>query len=315
MVVAPSPVLEPITRISRDIRNSARLLTDEEARFLVDAYYQVQDFRIASKNQIRSIQQDRDEGDVQVPFLDWAFGSFEYIENTIKSGLDRYTDQSLIGRWSKSIVGIGPVIAAGLQAHLSGRERSSVGQIWAFAGLDPTRDWQRGQKRPWNTKLKVVCWKAGESFVKVQNNDNDFYGKVYAERKLYEWRKNLAGEYVEAARARVGHARWEKAGRNMESRSWWRACYVPKDGLAAEDFIAGSHMSLVENVGEGNGVPMLPPVAIQERSKRVAVKLFLSHWYHVDYEIRNGEPPVNGPYAISVLGHSGYIAPPNWPMD
>lgn len=315
MTIAPSVQLEPIERISRAVRTSARNLTDDEARFLVDAYYQVQDFRIASRNQIRSIHQQADEGDIQVPFLDWTFDTFEYMEAVIRSGLNYYTDQSEIGRWSKSVVGIGPVIAAGLQAHLAGRDRRTPGQIWAFAGLNPNANWDRGQKRPWNARLKTLCWKLGESFVKVQNRDGAFYGQVYAERKLVEWRRNLAGDYADIANRRVGDAKWEKPGRNLESRLWWRGHYRPLPATTTEDFLSGGHLSLVEDVGEGNGIPMLPPIAIQERSKRVAVKLFLSHWWHVDWEIRHGSPPDHGPYAIDILGHSGYISPPGWPMD
>lgn len=309
------PSFRELTTISREIRNTARNLTDEEARFLTDAYYQVQDFRIAASHQIRSIRRNHDKGDVQVPFLDWSLDAFEYIENTLKSGLDRYSDAHLIGRWQKSIAGVGPVIAAGFMGHLGGRERKTVGEIWAFAGLDPTRTWGKGQKIPWNRSLKTLCWKLGESFVKQQNRENDIYGHIYAQRKLREWRMNLAGDYADQAIARVGDKRWEASGKNLQARLWWRGHYVPKEPFTFEHFAAGSQLDLVEDVGEGNGQPMLPPIAIQERSKRVAVKIFLSHWFHVWYEIEHGRPPDHHPYAIDILGHSGYMPPPNWPMD
>src|SRR6185437_10902883 len=50
-------------------------------------------------------------------------------------------------------------------------------------------------KRPWNARVKVLCWKIGESFVKVKANENDFYGKLYEKRKLMEQLKNERGDF------------------------------------------------------------------------------------------------------------------------
>ena len=38
--------LDPITRLTRDLRAAARTLSEDEARFLVDAYYAMQRDRI-----------------------------------------------------------------------------------------------------------------------------------------------------------------------------------------------------------------------------------------------------------------------------
>ena len=48
-------------------------------------------------------------------------------------------------------------------------------------------------KRPWNADLKLICWKAGESFVKTSNHPSDIYGHIYAERKLWEIQQNENG--------------------------------------------------------------------------------------------------------------------------
>jgi hypothetical protein len=55
----------------------------------------------------------------------------------------------------------------------------------------------KGQKRPHNAKLKVLCWKIGDSFVKQQSRENDVYGKVYGERKRLELERNDAGLFAE----------------------------------------------------------------------------------------------------------------------
>src|SRR6516164_4562085 len=42
-----------IARLKKDLREAAKGLTTEEARYLVDLYYQLQGFRIAAGNQTR----------------------------------------------------------------------------------------------------------------------------------------------------------------------------------------------------------------------------------------------------------------------
>ena len=174
------------------------------------------------------------------------------------------------------ICGIGPVIAAGLLAHIDIERAPTVGHIWNFAGLNPDQEWSKGQKRPWNAKLKTLCWKIGQSFVKVSNNDKDFYGKIYQERKAYESALNEAGEYAEQARAKLEKF---KIGKDTESYKWY---------------------------SEGK----LPPAHIQQRAERYAVKLFLSHLHEIWYREHYGtEPPK--PFAIAQLEHAHYISPPN----
>ena len=49
------PDLTPITRLSRDLRTAAATLTDREARYLVDAYYLIQNNRIGVPADILTI--------------------------------------------------------------------------------------------------------------------------------------------------------------------------------------------------------------------------------------------------------------------
>ena len=46
--------MTPIQRLTRDLANASRTMSDAEARFLVDAYYQMQDARIRSDGQIQA---------------------------------------------------------------------------------------------------------------------------------------------------------------------------------------------------------------------------------------------------------------------
>jgi hypothetical protein len=264
--------IDPIQRLNRDLKNAAKILTPGEARYLVDAYYTIQDYRKAAGNQIRALGESGEPNTL----IEWFFGQYETLENNIKKTLDIYTDNHPVGVWTKSITGIGPVIAAGLLAHIDITKAPTVGHIWSFAGLDPNRKWEKGQKRPWNARLKVLCWKIGESFVKVSNNPKDIYGKIYKARKELEQIKNEAREFAVQAATIL---QTKKIGKDTE---------------------AFKHYS----------VGMLPPAHIQERAKRYAVKIFLAHLHEVWYRWHYGEMPPK-PYVIEHLGHVHKIEPPN----
>lgn len=263
-----------IDKLSRDIRQSAESLNEREARYLVDLYYQMQDFRIQCGNQARILTQtDEQESHETIAFMG---NNFRKLEDTVKSVLKVYVESKEIGQWLLSICGIGPVIAAGLMAHINIKKCETAGAIWKFAGLDPTTTWEKGQLRPWNAKLKTLCWKAGQSFVKVSNNEKDIYGHIYVERKAYEQAKNEAGEYADIAKAKLEKF---KIGKTTEAYKWY---------------------------SQGK----LPPGHIQARAERYAVKIFLSHLFDVWYRMDRGtEPPK--PFAIAILGHAHMIQPPN----
>lgn len=266
--------LEGAKRISRDLRKAmAGQIGSGQARYLVDLYYEIQTHRIRMSLQKQALEKAGEPNE----HLDFILENFKIMEKDVKTILDLWTDiePSGMGKWAKGIVGIGPVLSAGLLAHIDITKAPTVGHIWRFAGLDPTVKWEKGQKRPWNAKLKVICWKIGESFEKVQNHPDDIYGKVYKARKMYEQEKNERREYAEQAAEIL---QTKKIGKDTEAYKWY---------------------------SKG----MLPPAHIRERAKRYAVKLFLSHWHHEAYRRHYGEEPPK-PYPIAILGHAHYIAPP-----
>jgi hypothetical protein len=265
-----------VQRLRRDLVKAASSLSIDEARFLVDAYYQIQENRKTAGNQVRAVAESDEPHEV----LRWLFGQNATVEGQIKRALDSWTDSLPAARWAKSIVGIGPVISAGLAAHIDVTRSNTVGHIWRFAGLDPTVEWKKGEKRPWNAALKTLCWKIGESFVKVSGREDDFYGKLYLHRKQYEQARNDSGQLA------------DQAARKLERFN------IGKTTDAYKAYAAGK----------------LPPAHIHARAKRWAVKLFLAHYHHVAWTLETGTPPPK-PYVISVLGHADMIAPPNFPMQ
>lgn len=323
-----------VAKLTQELKQDARGMGREEARFLVDAYYMMQKDRIAAGNQVSAgARQDAPP----MPLVTWLNNHLKAIEQRIQGLLGQYAEASPVGQWSLSVCGIGPVISAGLLAHIDIAQAPTVGHIWRFAGVDPTYKWHGKEggaalvqaalgrktgslsaedmaalaaaanmrvenllprftdvhgkpvahtaanavnalaKRPWNAGLKTLCWKIGESFVKVSGNDADVYGKVYRERKELEEERNAAGLFADQAAAAL-------EAKNFRRDTTAKQCY--EQGI-------------------------LPPGHIHARAKRYAVKLFLAHWHHVAYECHFGVPPPK-PYVIEHLGHAHYIGPPGW---
>ena len=250
-----------------DLRAAAERMTSNEARFLVDEYYTMQRQRIRSANQVRALSEGAEPCSVLARFS----GTAGSMEDVVRLALFAFANESPLGKWALAQMGIGPVIAAGLLAHIDIGRARTAGAVWAFAGLDPTRTWEKGQKRPHNAALKTLCWKIGESFVKVSGKDDAFYGRLYAERKAYEVARNEAGDLA------------DQAGTMVKK--------IPKHAQAAT-YKAGR----------------LPDGHLHMRAKRWAVKIFLAHYWEVGKLLAGETPPA--PYAVAHQGHAHYIPPP-----
>lgn len=264
-------VPEPVARMTKDIRAAAQLLPAQEIRFIVDSYYVAQAARITAAGQVRASDAEPNS------FLNYLAESNRLIEDQIKLALDTYTTNHPVGSWMKKVKGIGPVISAGLLAHIDIEKAPTVGHIWSYAGLVPGVEWKKGQLRPWNATLKTLCWKAGQSFMKVSGSEDAFYGQIYKERKAYEIEKNEKGDYADFAKS------------ILESKNF-RGETVAKKAYS-----------------EGR----LPPAHINARCTRYAVKLFLSHLHYVWYKIHYKDEPPN-PYPIAHMGHVHMIEPPHF---
>jgi hypothetical protein len=263
--------IESIRRLRQDLMAASKVMTDEEAKYLVRQYYLWQELRIGSQAQLRSLE------DKPNSTISWLWDEQATMEELAKEFLDKYTMANPIGRWMRSIDGIGPVIAACILANVDITKAQTAGAIWRYAGLDPDVKWGKGEKRPWNADLKVACWKLGESFVKVSGKEDAYYGQLYKERKILETTRNEAGEFAQQAAAQLAAKKF------------------------GEDTDARKHLE----------AGRLPPAHIHARAKRYAVKMFLSHLHHVWFKHHfRKDPPM--PFAIAHLNHVHMIDPPEF---
>lgn len=317
-------------RLSKDMKQAAANLGPKEARYMVDLYYQMQRIRTQTGNQTRQI-------DEPTRVHEWIKDQEHSLENAIKGLLGAYVQKHKMGTWFEGVHGIGPVLAAGLLAHIKIRECDTAGKLWKFAGMAPPAEYNwlsREQAkatlkeqgigkaptpedliklaglikrrpenfiktvatidpkhapdapitlslverslcvRPWNPKLKVLCWKIGTSFKMFAAHEKCYYGHVYAMRKEAEVARNEAGKFADQAAATLA----EKKITDPETRAIYEA-------------------------------GKLPPGRLDLRAMRYATKLFLSHFHDEWWRREVGTEPIK-PYPILALGHTHYVPDP-----
>lgn len=265
-------------RLNRAMLEQARDLSLPEIRGLVDSYYQVQELRKASGNQHRAVAQGRDAH----PLVEYVVEQLTQLEKDIQRMMDVCTEAHVPTRWAKSFIGVGPTLAAGLLAHIDITIARTPSAVWRFAGYDPTVRWEKGQKRPWNARLKVLGWKVGQSFMKFSNHRHaSLYSQLYRERKALEEARSTQGLHREWAEQALASKRWKPGTQAYKAYSQGR----------------------------------LPAGQIDARARRFAVKIFLEHFWRVCYEVHFRKPPML-PYIVEhdpETHGAGLLETPHWP--
>ncbi len=298
-------VLDNILKLTRAEVMEAAGFGREQAAALVGLYYGIQKSRIGASNKISAHNREVDilADSALIMRLKEALHT---LEKETARGLKSFAESQPLGRWCMSIGGIGPVVAAGLLAHIDLNKAKTAGAIWRFAGIDPTMKWNTGEKRPWNAHLKRLCFIIGESFKKVTladktddqmgaltdkqkkirevrsetfNSEAGLYARLYAQRKQREVERNESGQMRGAAMIKLEEARAKKRKIPKELREIWES-------------------------------GKLPPGGLDRRAARYAVSIFLSHYHTVGRDIL-GLPLVK-PWVIEHGGHVDYIPPPLW---
>lgn len=263
--------LGTVDRLSKDLKKKIATLTKDEVRYIVDYYYMVQENRKRSGNQISAFSKDNEPHEL----FNYLNNQTKVLEEQIKNAMNAWTDSYLISRIVKEkVFGIGPVITAGLIAHIDIKKAKTAGAIWRYAGLDPTSKWEKGQKRPWNASLKTLCWKIGQSFMKFSGNEKCFYGKLYKAQKEQLVKKNLEGGFKDLAESTLK----SKNFKNKEVIAKY------KSGI-------------------------LPDGHVDAMARRWVVKLFLSNLHELWCKVEGIDCPK--PYVMEHLGHVHHIIQPD----
>jgi hypothetical protein len=267
-----------IDRLNNALREAAKNLSGKEARFILDSYYQIQDYRMAAHNQTRSQSKEQEPW----VFHGWLTAQLMLLEDQLKIALDKYTNAQPLGIAVRHVTGVGPIMAAALMAYIDITKAPTAGHIWSYAGLVNEKKWEKGKPRPFNMKLKVLQYKFGESMVKFQSNPKCEYGHLFTTRKIVEWERNLRGDYDLAAKSKM-----TAVGESTEAWSWYNGCY-PSTRLDISKFLECDMKNrdlMLEGIKleAGKGTFMLPPAHIHARARRYVSRMFLSHYFEANY--------------------------------
>ena len=327
-IASTAALLDFLEITKADIHARAADMGVEDVRYMVDSYYDVQASRKAAANREGAIERAAIAASKNIETVhvaQWVVDVLQKVEEAIKKHLDAWTKADELSRETRKQKGIDTIIAAGLRAHVDFNIAVNVSKVWRFGGYDPTLKWlgkdgarqlvdevlpkrsrvdietvsrvalKAGRKpenvlslvrrsgdlnrknlisalarRPWNADLKLLFYKIGDSFVKRSNDPMCPYGTYYKVEKAKLVRKNEAGEFSELANSRV-----ESVGKSTKARKAFETGRLPDD-------------------------------QIDKRARRLAVKLFIAHWWSLGYELHHKKPAPE-PWCVAHAGHTGLI--------
>ena len=250
-------------------------VSNAEARYLVASYYACQTMRKRLDGQLRHEVGEKVATEVGVQpvpiILNFTTERFGDLENTMAAGLSVYAKSSVVGQWCMSHVGVGPVITAGLLAHLDITRAPTAGHFWSFAGLNPEMVWNKGEKRPFNPDMKQLAYHLGECIKRTHNHDQSFYGRIYRERKALLIERDARGYNTERAKSYQTHS--------AEVRRTLKKGQLPAGNL-------------------------------DRQACNYTAKMFLSHLHAVMFWDHYRKLPPK-PFVIEHRGHVHFIRPPH----
>lgn len=246
----------------------AKNLSNNEVRLVIANYYMEQEARKRADMQLRHL------GDkMPNPLLNLTANAHAEWERFQAKALEEYASSHPVGKWMLDQCGIGPVIAAGILAYCGGGTiPETVGHWWAFAGMNPERKWNKGEKRPYNAGLKQIMFHLGECIKRTSNLPDSVYGPLYREQKAKLEARNERGGFADKA-----------------------ATFLMDDQAKQKTIRASGKV---------------PPFYLDRMACRWVAKLFLSHVHALLYWHTYGNAPPK-PFAISVLGHAHEIKIPD----
>lgn len=166
-------------KMSKDMKKiilNVQNVDKNEVRTLVNLFYQIQDIRIATSEQIRSIERrvsstgTSNEGNLII--LNWVLSSVAATEKGIKDSLELICRSDPVGQWLLQIQGIGPALAAGCLAYFDVTGRNYASSFISYGGLnDNNRPWL-GKERSKKIIEEVLAENhPGEKKIIITNED------------------------------------------------------------------------------------------------------------------------------------------------
>jgi hypothetical protein len=320
------------TLLRGDIREAAQLMSQQEARFLVDTYYSVQHFRIKSGNQRFAMGENHEPNRA----IDWLQQRFHQLEQQIQRPLEAYNQAKPLGVWIRAQVGLGPVLTAGLLAYLDhSPPPPTVGRWYRFAGVESSVEWlgtakaqalvTEARAHGYQTPEEALAYCAGatnrrpellRAWALQEDEEHEpqlTFAKLTAALARRPWHGKLktllwkiAQSFVKCSnRPDCLYGKLYKQRKAYEQARNEQGLYADQAAQALKEKAIGKSTEAYKHYSTGH----LPPAHIQARAERWAVKIFLGHVHLCAYVLAYGTMPQK-PFALERLGHTTYI----WPM-
>jgi len=137
----------------------------------------------------------------EIQNLIWFHNRLYETEKELYKKLNNWSkDHPLRRKYLNRVKGIGGVLASGIIAWLTEPilKAVHVSQIWSYCGLTPESLRKRNERLKYNPKLKVFCWKIGQSFIRFKCFGRRLYDnfKEQVKQKHPDWSKLHVHNYA-----------------------------------------------------------------------------------------------------------------------
>jgi hypothetical protein len=302
-----------------------------EARVLVDLYYSMQEFRKSIANQIGSMDRGADAGAQHIAATFMA-SQVDAMESNAKAWLEAFAQTHGMWPWFKAVHGIGPVLSAGLIAHLGGRPvPPTVGHWWRYAGLDPSQQWLKADElaKRWaeaegdiDQRIRTLSAIVGrDPATVIRDATVDFRTGETKELTRAGALKSLARIPFNRPLKTLAWKctdQWVKLGAN--ENAYYAVYYRNRKAQEVARNARGDRAELARKTLEAKPTHaqraiyadgLLPDGRLDLMARRATVKLFLSHLHELWYRLENDGRLPPKPFSISMQGHGHYLEPPH----
>lgn len=269
----------------RDALKNSGSASSEYMTILSRTFYAIQKQRIEAGNRIAMNIRDAKLTEEEAELLNAHLsGELKDIEKNIEKDIaSALKGMPIYRQWFQKVNGIGPVIAGGMIGEISNISRfDHMSNLWSWSGFGihngKADRLTKGQKANWNPNMKVLGWKAGQSFIKV----GGYFRLQYDQFKREEIAKNVGWSTPVT----------DLAGLKVKIEGEF--VNVTKDNLQMirkkTGIMAGGTLIAYRTDGHVNS-----------RATRRTVKLFLGLTWMKWRELEG--LPVHAPYAGGMMGH------------
>jgi hypothetical protein len=275
------------------------------------------------------VQRGSDSG-ASTEYVDYMLRQAETMEANSAGFLQAFAQTHPMWPWFSAVPGIGPVLSAGILAHLGYRPvPPTVGHWWRFAGLDPSQRWESADvlKKLWDERsgdiefrvrqLSIILgrdpetvlrdattdFKTGETKALTKTSAIKSLARIPFNRPLKTLCWKIGDQMVKLGGRE--DALYAKFYRQRKAEEVVRNDTGGRAELAARKLEKHPNHAQKDILATGK----LPDGHVDAMARRATVKLFLSHLHELWFEVENGQKPPN-PFATAIKGHAHYIAPP-----